>query len=300
MNPRNLINIAKRTGGEGGLRRGLLALISFSSLWTAVTHAAETNAPELVPPPGPSWIRPKSPTSWTIDFRYPNASAKESAAEGRLTKVAVTTIGKATLESIKCSKVSFDVWTTEGFTFLANPETGEFDLRGNAFPILDNQLDGESAPQKPGGGGMPELPPQYQDWAGLKEFDWIRPELFQGTIKQGAEVLHVYAELPEDMLAARRPAAPAAASTTPASKPGAPGTGRPAAPTRPPKNWPPGPLGGMPLRPDIKVVAVNAETNYPHFLQLGEIVREYAFSTPAGSALEMPGPIVKVLKMFGR
>lgn len=259
-------------------------------------HAAEPNAPELVPPPGPPWVRPKSPTSWTIDFRYPNASAKESAVEGRVTKVAVTMIGRATLESIKCSKASFDVWSAEGFTFLANPESGEFDLRGHAYPFLEDHSD----TPKTAGGGIPELPPQYQDWAGLKEFDWIRPELFQGTIKQGTEVLHVYAELPEDMLAARQPAAPAAAPAPPASKPGGPGPGRPAAPPRPSQKWPPGPLGGLPLRPDIKVVAVNAETHYPHFLQLGEIVREYAFSTPSGSALEMPAPIVKVLKKFGR
>jgi hypothetical protein len=241
--------------------------------------------------------------SWTIDFRYPATAPKESAIEGRLNKVFVTVVGKTILESIRCAKASFDIWSSEGFTFLMDPETGQFDLRGQAFPGDMSSLE----PPKTKGGATPvsqeppPIPPQYQDWGGLREFDWIKPELFQGTIKQGTETLHIYAELPEDMRAGRQTAAAPAPAAPGAARPAAPG--RPAAPAaaaRPVQKWPPGPLGGLPLRPGIKVVAVNAETRTPHFLQLGEIVREYVFSPVSTPNLELPNPIVQAMKTLGR
>ena len=228
------------------------------------------------PPPGPSWVRPSPPASWTIEFKYPNPDAKDNSAEGRPTKVAVSVTGKVSLESIRCTKSKYDIWISQGSAYIADPETGAIGLRYSSASME----------------GTRELAPQHQDWAGLHEFEWIKPDLFQGTIKQGEEVLHVYAELPEDMLAARRPPGSAA--------PGAPTGARPPTAARTAQKWPPGPIGGLPLRPDIKVVAVNAETHYPHFLQLGETLREYVFSPSSNNSLELPSPIVKALKMYGR
>ena len=306
MNQRNVTRTEKRFTRKKSLAWLLRSLLGLAAVILPCAHAAEPGAAEAPRPSGPAWVRPKAPLSWTIDFRYPATAPKEVAIEGRLNKVSVTVVGKTILESIRCAKASFDIWSSEGFTFLMDPETGQFDLRGNAFSGDISSLE----PPKTKGGtppvpqDPPPIPPQYQDWGSLKEFDWIKPELFQGTIKQGTEILHIYAELPEDMRPGRQPAAAPAPAAPGAARPAAPG--RPAAPAapaaqaRPAQKWPPGPLGGLPLRPGIKVVAVNAETRTPHFLQLGEIVREYVFSPVSNPNLEPPKPIVQALKTLGR
>ena len=238
--------------------------------------------------------------SWVINFKYPTVSAKAPNLESQPVQVSVSAIGAVTLEHIKFPKTNYDVWKVEGFVFLAEAETGRFGLRRDPSDFLVVE------PGQP----APVLPPpsaEYQDWLGLKEFDWVNSELFRGTIKQGTETLHVYAQMPPDMLSGR----PAAAATAASRPPGVPsvvgkpivtpgGGGHPAAAVQPAQKWPPGPLGGLPLRPDIKVVAVNAETRQPRFLQLGETVREYVFSVPAAAALEVPKPILQLMKTLGR
>lgn len=298
MNQRNVTRSEKRFTRKKSLAWLLRSLLALAAAISPCAHAAEPGTAEPVRPSGPAWVRPKAPLSWTIDFRYPATAPKEFAIEGRLNKVAVSIVGQTTLESIRYAKASFDIWSTEGFVFIMDPETGRFDLRGNPPSVATSGVEPSKTRggNSPGSEEPPPIPPHYQDWSGLKEFDWIKPELFQGTIKQGTEILHIYAELPEDMRAARQPAASPA---PPAPGAGA-GAARPAAPGRPAQKWPPGPLGGLPLRPGIKVVAVNAETRTPHFLQLGEIVREYVFSPVSTSNLELPKPITQALKTLGR
>ena len=242
--------------------------------------------------------------SWVINFKYPTASAKDPTRESRPEQVSVSAVGAVALEHIKFPKTNYDVWKVGGLIFLAEAETGRFGLRRDPSDFLVVE------PGQP----APVLPPpsaEYQDWLGLKEFDWVKSELFRGTIKQGTETLHVYAQMPPDMLSGRQAAAAAAAAAAaprpsaapavvgkPVGTPG--GVARPAAAVPPAQKWPPGPLGGLPLRPDIKVVAVNAETRQPRFLQLGETVSEYVFSVPAAAALEVPKPILQLMKTLGR
>lgn len=222
---------------------------------------------------------------WTITFRYAN-SPKPPAEEERPVKITVMAVGTRSLETIRYAKIGFNIWSAEGYSFMVDPETGGFEMRSSpmpsspadAAPVLTNPSD-------------PEVAAEFQDWVGLKEFDWVKSDLFQGTIKLGNELLHVYALLPEEMLAARLAAATAAR----------PVAGRPTAPVaRPPApKWPAGPIGGLPLRPDIKVVAVDANTRRPRYLQLGEDIREYVFTIPNEANLELPAPIQKRLKAMG-
>jgi len=298
-----------------------LFVLGFSGLVGGKLWAADQNPNEIIPPAGPAWIAPKPPMSWVINFRYPAASAKDPTLESQPVQVSVSAIGAVTLEHIKFPKTNYDVWKLEGFTFLAEAETGRFGLRRNPRDFF------AAEPGQPAT-VLPPPPAEYQDWLGLKEFDWVKSELFRGTIKQGTETLHVYAQMPPDMLSGRPAAAgtavagtavagtagtavtaaqrpPVAPAVAPAvvGKPvvGTPGAvGRPAPAGPPAKKWPPGPLGGLPLRPDIKVVAVNAETRQPRFLQLGETVREYVFSVPAADPLEVPKPILQLMKTLGR
>ena len=248
-------------------------------LATAVWCPAQTPAPpvEVTAPAGPAWARPEPPMSWTITFRYA-AVPKPPAEDTRPVKVAVTAVGPTSLKSVTTAKRAVDVWFAAGMTFLVDPSSGEYHI--------PSSLSEEDAALAQANGPAPE----DEDWLSLQEFEWVRSELFQGTIKIGNDLVHVYAQLPEDMIAAQK-----AAAAAPRPVAGRPTT--PTAPKAPVQKWPAGPIGGLPLRPDIKVVAVDAQTRRPKFLQLGQDLREYTFSKPA--ALEVPKPIVERLKVMG-
>jgi hypothetical protein len=205
--------------------------------------------------------------------------------DSRLVDITVLAIGDISLENIRYSKAEINVWSASGRTFLFDPATGGFDFRPTIFsdvPAPAEAAGGVSAPPQ-------EPAAEYKNWLALNEFDWVKSDLFQGSIKLGNDILHVYAQLPEDMLEARRAAAAAARPI--AGRPVAPAAKAPPAP-----KWPAGPIGGLPLRPDIKVVAVDANTRRPRYLQLGEELREYVFSVPTAETLELPRPIQERLK----
>jgi len=205
-------------------------------------------------------------------------------------KLTIAAIGDSTLKSLKFTKRAVDIWNSGGYTFISNPETGDYVIQTapNPPPVPEagNQQTASftPTPEEP-----QEISPEFQDWDSLNEFAWVKSDLFQGSIKLGNDILHVYAQLPEDMLEARRAAAAAARPI--AGRPTAPAAKAPPAP-----KWPAGPIGGLPLRPDIKVVAVDANTRRPRYLQLGEELREYVFSVPNAETLELPRPIQERLK----
>jgi hypothetical protein len=284
MNSRKRSRLVNRLAAYGCLAFLGILILGGAAPGSLQLMAAEQNANEIIPPTGPAWVRPKPPMSWAINFKYLGSLEKDPARETRPVKITVSAIGSRTLENITFPKAAYDVWTVDGFVFLVEVETGRFGIRLDPSQSVEFQQDGP----------VLVLPPptaEYQDWVGLKEFDWVKSELFRGAIKQGTEILHVYAEMPADMVPGRQAAG--------APRPGAVG-GRPAVSARPATKWPVGPIGGLPLRPDIKVVAVNAETRQPRFLQLGETLREYVFSTPTAAALEVPAPILQRMKTLGR
>ncbi len=248
-------------------------------LTTTLSCLAQTPAPpaEVTAPTGAAWVRPEPPMSWTISFRYA-AAPKSPAEDTRPVKVSVSTVGTTTLKSVATANRAVDVWTAAGITFLVDPSSGEYHIPA-ALSEEDAALAQANGPA-----------PEEQDWLSLQEFDWVRSDLFQGTIKIGNDLVHVYAQLPQDMLAAQN-----AAANAPRAVAGRPATQ--AAPKATVQKWPAGPIGGLPLRPDIKVVAVDTQTRRPKYLQLGQDMREYTFSKPA--ALDIPKPIVARLRVMG-
>gem|GEM_PF-6455844 len=263
----------------------LAILVGISTLISPSISTAQS-PPELVAPQGPAWIRPERPMGWSITFRYAN-SPKPPAVEERPLKITVTAVGTRSLETVRYAKTGFNIWAAEGYSFMVDPETGGFEMRSSAMPSSPSDVTPVSTSPSD-----PELAAEFQDWVGLHEFDWVKSDLFQGSIKMGNDLLHVYALLPEEMLAARLAAATAARPI--AGRPAAPAAKAPPAP-----KWPAGPIGGLPLRPDIKVVAVDANTRRPRYLQLGEDIREYVFTIPNETNLELPAPIQKRLKAMG-
>ena len=262
---------------------GLALLVSPSS-------STAQSLPEPVAPQGPAWIRPERPMGWTITFRYANPPTPP-AVEERPLKITVTAVGTRSLQTIRYARTGFNIWEAEGYSFMVDPETGGFEMHPIPRPLAPTE---EAPVSSATAAGVPEPEPTAEsvDWVALTEFNWVKSNLFQGSIKMGNDLLHVYALLPEEMLAARLAAATAAR----------PIAGRPAAPVAkapPAPKWPAGPIGGLPLRPDIKVVAVDANTRRPRYLQLGEDIREYVFTIPNEANLELPAPIQKRLKAMG-
>jgi hypothetical protein len=228
--------------------------------------------------------------TWSIDFKYLNPSQRVQHAEFRPAKVTVTVVGDKKRVTVKCLNVSRDLWTAGGLTFFQNPENGQYDLQP-AAPVSDSSSKG-GAKAVSEGFELADTAPELFDWAGLGEFSWVKPEMLQGSVKQGTEVFSVYADLPADMIEARQAAA---SGGVPPQK-----AGGKAAPAKPVQKWPAGPLGGLPLRPDIKVVEINAQTHYPRFLQVGETLREYTFGVPDVQNLELPPQVARMVKNFGR
>jgi hypothetical protein len=265
---RNLLRLTTQSGC-------LFVLTGLGLLGQPYSAGAQNGPTELVAPSGPTLLRPERPVSWKIIFKH-TASKDQFASDNRPLEVSVTAQGDTILESIKFPKRGINVWHSGGHIFISDPESGRFELY---LPAL-------TEPDQP---TPPEPSAEFQDWTSLNEFDWVKSDLFQGSIKLGNDILHVYAQLPEDMLEARRAAAAAARPI--AGRPAAPAAKAPPAP-----KWPAGPIGGLPLRPDIKVVAVDANTRRPRYLQLGEELREYVFSVPNAETLELPRPIQERLK----
>jgi hypothetical protein len=273
------------------LKKSFLCLATLAGLSLMVSPSISTaqSPPELVAPQGPAWIRPERPMSWTVIFTYKDTPKAPLLAD-RPMKLTIAAIGDSTLKSLKFTKRAVDIWNAGGYTFIVNPETGEYVIQTapNPPPVPEASNQQTTSPT-PTPEEPQEISPEFQDWDSLSEFAWVKSELFQGSIKLGNDILHVYAQLPEDMLEARRAAAAAARPI--AGRPTAPAAKAPPAP-----KWPAGPIGGLPLRPDIKVVAVDANTRRPRYLQLGEELREYVFSVPNAETLELPRPIQERLK----
>jgi len=64
-----------------------------------------------------------------------------------------------------------------------------------------------------------------------------------------------------------------------------------------PQKWPPGPLGGMPLQPGIRVAAVDEGTRLPKYLQQGADISIYTFRTPEQTKLDIPPKIKNLVEV---
>jgi hypothetical protein len=111
------------------------------------------------------------------------------------------------------------------------------------------------------------------DWMDLTEFEWVTPDMLKGRVDIAGEIVLIYADIPQD------PApAPGKARTAPAPK------------------YPPGPLGGLPLKPGLRAAAISESTKLPKYLQDGVDISIYTFGKPLEAKLELPPKIAKQLE----
>lgn len=220
-----------------------------------------------VPPAGDLWRRPKAPTAWSITYKYntPLTKAQEAA---RVSGISVTAIGQDSLQTVQIANRSLELWKTAGQAFLSEASVNDVSVR-----IAENQVQANDVSVQLTTTTNPiGLSPEQIDWASLDEFSWIKPECFKGTIPLGGQMMLIYAEFPPEpeLLGKARIAAP---------------------------KWPPGPLGGMPLQPGIRVAAVDESTRLPKYLQQGADISIYTFRTPEQAKLEIPPKIKNLVEV---
>ena len=237
------------------------------------------------------FTRPVAPASWTVTFKYGTVVAPQQAAH-RANMVKVTVIGKDALETIQFPDRTAEVWRTEGTVITSEVGSEHAGVRvdqglgnfagagGNSDLVSDVTRDkkGNFTANVNGVIITGNIAQEEPDWAEFKEFDWVTPDLFKGKIEISGEKLLVYADMEPEPPA---PAAPAA------------GKGRAAAP--PAAKFPPGPLGGLPLKPGIRVAAIEETTKTPRYLQMGENIQIYTFSKPQQAKLELPPKITNLV-----
>jgi hypothetical protein len=294
------------------------SVIGASVLATAFPLAAQIPAPSAAPgnqptqptvPAGASpaatvaaqklVTRPAAPAEWTVTFKYGSTVTPEQAAH-RPNMVKVMLLGKEALETVHYPERTTEVWRAEGHVFVSEAGSDQATIRGEQ--ALEN-VGGLGAGADQGADVTRGKNGQYTatvsgvtitgsvaveqpDWAEFTEFDWLNPELLKGRIELGGEKLLVYAEMEPDFKA---PAAAAGAAGA------AGGKGRAATPTQAAPKYPAGPLGGLPLKPGIRVAAVEEATKIPRYLQLGENIQIYAFGKPQQTKLELPAKITSLV-----
>ena len=241
---------------------------------------------------GALWTRPVAPAAWTVTFKYGSVVAAQQAAH-RPNMVKVTVLGKEALETIHFPDRTAEVWKTEGVAIVSvagsehaairqDHGLGNFGgLGGNSDLVSDVSRDkkGNFTATVNGVFVTGNVAQEEPDWSEFKEFDWVTPALLKGKIEISGEKLLVYADMEPE---------------TPAPTPAA-GTGKGRAPAPAAPKFPPGPLGGLPLKPGIRVAAIEETSKIPRYLQMGENIQIYAFSKPQQTKLELPPKVTALV-----
>jgi hypothetical protein len=238
------------------------------------------------------FTRPAAPASWTITFRYGSTVAPQQAAH-RPNMVKVTAIGKEAVETIHYPERTSEIWRAEGHVIVSEAGSEHASIRvaqpnfsgvgGNGDQItgVERGKNGEFTAVVNGVLITGKLAAETPDWVEFKEFDWVTPELLKGKIELSGEKLLVYAEMePEPQT--QSAAAPSGKGRAPAQAQAAP-------------KYPAGPLGGLPLKPGIRVAAIEEATKTPRYLQVGEDIQIYAFSKPQQTKLDLPAKITALV-----
>ncbi len=251
----------------------LAALASLAPLPARAADPSPANAlTPPVPPAGEPIKRPKLPAAWSISFKY-NGTATAAETDARPVSINVTVIGEESVQTVAFPSRGAELWKIKGQSFLSAPGSSDITIHGitadnstaNSTAFTDDQN------PKTVFSGPASVPPETDDWASLREFDWVKSDLFKGKIAIAGQPLLIFAEIPPEPVFI--------------------GKGKPPAPQK----WPAGPLGGLPLQPGIRVVAVDEATRLPKYLQLGDEIRQYTFSVPTQAKLEIPAKVRQLI-----
>ena len=289
------------------LTRPALALLQAALVSAVPAMLAQTPAPpatQATPAPGEGsstaavtsdqklFTRPVAPASWTVTFKYGSNVTPQQAAH-RPNMVKVTAVGKEAVETIHYPERTSEIWRAEGHVFIseagsehasirvAQPNFGGLGGNGDQISDVVRGKNGDFTAVVNGVLITGNVATEAPDWAEFREFDWVTPELLKGKIELSGEKLLVYADMePEPQT--QSAAAPSSKGRAPAQAQAAP-------------KYPAGPLGGLPLKPGIRVAAIEELTKTPRYLQVGEDIQIYAFSKPQQTKLDLPAKITALV-----
>ncbi len=266
----------QKTGGASLLRSLFWVVSCLSAALATLTPShlpaqTATPAPRL-PPDGPLWKAPGTSAAWSVVFKY-TTPASELAADFRPSIVNVTLAGENSHYSVQFRRHGVEVWRVAGLAFIS--EIGSDSVFPHSpvetapAPIEDGQTTESkasfSSPQPE------DISAQDTDWATFGELAWVTPQMYRGRIPLGNQSAFIYADVPSELSAP-------GAKTTSAS------------------TWPAGPLGGIPLQPGIRVLAVDEESRLPMVLQFGDELRQYRFKKATPLKIEFPAKVRQFLK----
>ncbi len=235
----------------------------------------------VAPPPDPRqagtlWSRPPEPVSWTIAFKYAGANSLKEISY-LPTSVKVTIVGKDAIETVQFPDRVTEVFRAGGLVFVSEAGRGAAFLR-TVSPVV-------SVPPVPDlvrKDASPRL--EFEgDWTEFKEFAWISEGMLKGRVELGGERVLIYSDIQPEV-----PQGARSASVSPSG-------GKGAQPGATERKYPAGPLGGLPLKPGVRVAAIQEGTKFPKYLQLGETILVYTFSKPQQTVLEMPAKVTSLL-----
>ncbi|RFC41877.1 MAG: hypothetical protein DVB28_002155 [Verrucomicrobia bacterium] len=190
------------------------------------------------------------------------------AEDFRPSFIKVTRDGENSHQAVHFSRSGVEVWRIAGRGFIS--ETGSDvvfqHIPREAAPVSaeESQTPETSAPfSKP----EPEhFLAQDLDWPSFSELSWVTPQMFRARIPLGNQFALIYADIPleQDEPDKKRKAA---------------------------SKWPEGPLGGIPMQPGIRVLAVEERTRLPMVLQIGDEFRQYRFQASAPVQIKLPAKV---------
>lgn len=266
----------QKTSG-GALPRRFFGVVScLSAALASMTPSplqSQTAAPApLLPPDGPLWKAPGTSAAWSVVFKY-TTPASEQAADFRPSIVNVTLAGENSHYSVQFRRHGVEVWRLAGLAFISELGSDSVFPHGPVEAAPAPPEDGQATESKASfSGPQPEdISAQDTNWPAFGELAWVTPQMYRGKIPLGNQSALIYADVPAELIA---PGAKNASASP----------------------WPAGPLGGIPLQPGIRVLAVDEESRLPMVLQFGDELRQYSFKPAAPLKIEFPAKVRQFLK----
>ncbi|MEK0444878.1 MAG: hypothetical protein RLZZ399_199 [Verrucomicrobiota bacterium] len=244
----------------------IVSVLFAPCVWACITLAPNTqalaqSAPERPQLTGPALKKPAPPCHWKVTFH--------PAIPGTPVHPSVP-LSYSVLKTPRFTVITFQMrdgtaresWTVGSHYFESSPGSDRVEKTGQ---------DPDSS------------------WADFSELSWLSPQAFRGAFAIQGQPYLAFAENDEIFAPAKAPKAGEAGA-------GKPKTPTQARPTPAATKWPAGPIGGIPLNPSIRAVAVDEKNRFPKYLQESSFIREYEIQPAPNAEAELPAKIRNLLK----
>ena len=234
--------------------------------WACITlapphQASAQSAPEKPQLTGPALKKPAPPCQWKVTF-HPAVQGTQVHPSIPLSYSVLKT-SKFTLMTLQMRDgTARELWTVGASYFESAPGSDK---------VIKTGQDPDSS------------------WADFSELSWLNPQAFRGAFAIQGQPYLAFAENDQVLAPAKAPKAGEAGAVKPK-------TPTQAKPTPEAAKWPAGPVGGIPLNPSVRALAVDEKNRFPKYLQEGYFIREYEAQPAPSAETELPAKIRSLLK----